>query len=434
MNKILLIIQREYLTRVRKRSFLVMTILGPLLFAGSFAAIIWLSTKQGDEKVIEVLDDSGLFYNKFSSQGSIHYRYINADLSKAKEDLPKSSSYGILHIPDLDINNPRGITFYSEGNPSLDVINSIKRTLKTEIEDLKLTRSGIDRGVLASLKSDVNIVTINLSDQEEAESNAAIASTVGYVASFLIYIFIFIYGTQIMRGVVEEKTNRIVEVIISSIKPFELMLGKIIGIALVGLTQFLLWIVLTMAISTAVLTFFQKDITDTAQLSDHGLEENVAIQDKAENLENFIGSINSINFPFVIGCFIFFFIGGYFLYGALFAAVGSAVDSDADTQQFMFPIVIPLVFAIASLAVVLKDPEGNFAFWMSMIPFTSPVVMMMRVAFNVPTWELLLSMFLLVIGFIFTTWMAARIYRIGILTHGTKINYRVVGKWLFRKN
>lgn len=226
--------------------------------------------------------------------------------------------------------------------------------------------------------------------------------------------------------------------IISSVKPFELMMGKIIGIALVGLTQFMLWILLTAVITGSIMAFFQQDVQqnvrNNSELVENATNGNVDIQERTNTMNQIIESIGTINFPFVIACFIFFFIGGYFLYGALFAAVGSAVDSDADTQQFMFPIVIPLVFAIASLAVVLRDPEGNFAFWMSIIPFTSPVVMMMRVAFNVPDWQLLLSMILLILGFLFTTWLAGRIYRIGILTHGTKINYKVLGKWLFTRN
>jgi ABC-2 type transport system permease protein len=434
MNKILLIIQREYLTRVRKKSFILMTILGPLLFAGSFAAIIWIGSKDGDEKVIDVLDESRLFEGKFTSTGSVQYRYIDSGLNEAKENLSSSSSYGILYIPvNINLDNPQGITFFAEGNPSVEITSSINRTLKNEIEDLKLTRSGLDREVLAGLKTNVSISTINLSDQGEAESNALIASAVGYVSSFLIYMFIFIYGTQIMRGVVEEKSNRIVEVIISSVKPFQLMLGKIFGIACVGLTQFLLWIVLTTVISGSVLAFFQKDaVSEGKEMMEQVSSGQVA--DKSENIAQVVNALNSINFPYVIACFAFFFIGGYLLYGALFAAIGSAVDSDADTQQFMFPIVIPLVFAIASLAVVLRDPDGSFAFWMSMVPFTSPVVMMMRVAFNVPEWQLLLSMFFLILGFIFTTWIAGRIYRIGILSHGTKINYRVLGKWLFMRN
>lgn len=434
MDKILLIIQREYLTRVRKKSFIIMTILGPLLFASSFAAIIWLGTKDGDEKVIDVIDESGLFEGKFTSTGSVHYQYITTDLNEAKENLTQSNSYGILYIPvNINLDNPGGIVFFAEGNPSVEITTSITRTLKNEIEDIKLTRSGLDREILANLKTDVSISTINLSDQGEAESNALIASAVGYVCAFLIYMFIFIYGTQIMRGVVEEKSNRIVEVIISSVKPFQLMLGKIIGIACVGLTQFLLWIVLTMVISGSVLAFFQKDVTaDSREL----VESVSAAQNnqRADNMDQIVNALNAINFPYVIACFVFFFIGGYLLYGAFFAAIGSAVDSDADTQQFMFPIVIPLVFAIASLAVVLKDPDGSFAFWMSIIPFTSPVVMMMRVSFNVPEWQLLLSMFLLIVGFIFTTWIAGRIYRIGILSHGTKINYKVLGKWMFMRN
>ncbi|MDQ3393928.1 MAG: ABC transporter permease [Bacteroidota bacterium] len=434
MNKILLIIQREYLTRVRKKSFIIMTILGPLLFAGSFAAIIWLGSKDGDEKVVDVLDESSLFEGKFNSTGNLKFKYISSGLEEAKENLSKSSSYGILYIPvNLSLDDPKGIVFFAEGNPSVEITSSITRTLKNEIEDLKLTRSGLDREVLAKLKTDVTVSTINLSDQGEAESNALVASAVGYVSSFLIYMFIFIYGTQIMRGVVEEKSNRIVEVIISSVKPFQLMLGKIIGIACVGLTQFLLWIILTTAISLSVLAYFQNDVTADGR----DLMENVSAAQgnmQSEHLEQIVNAFDAINFPYIIACFIFFFLGGYLLYGALFAAIGSAVDSDADTQQFMFPIVIPLVFAIASLAVVLRDPDGSFAFWMSMIPFTSPVVMMMRLSFNVPEWQLFCSMFFLVLGFIFTTWLAGRIYRIGILSHGTKINYRVLGKWLFMRN
>ncbi len=440
MNKIFLIIQREYLTRVKKKSFIIMTFLGPLLFAGSFAAIIWVSMKGGDTKKIEVLDESGLFVNKFTEQGNLVFEYITTDIEQAKKELPEGDTYGILYIPKINLEKPEGIVFFSEGNPSLDITSTISKTLKSEVEEIKLTRSGIDRETLANLKTNITINTINLTETGEEESNAAIASAVGYVSAFLIYMFIFLYGTQIMRGVVEEKTNRIVEVIISSVKPFQLMAGKIIGIALVGLTQFLLWVILTFTISFAVVTFFQKDISaESAMMENMGnrqMADAVGESDQAEpeSFQKIMEAVNTINFPLILGCFMFYFIGGYFLYGSLFAAIGSAVDSDADTQQFMFPIVIPLVFAIASLAVVLRDPDGSFAFWTSIIPFTSPVVMMMRVPFGVSTWELLLSMACLTGGFIFTTWIAGRIYRIGILIHGTKINYKVLGKWIFMKN
>lgn len=433
MHKILLIIEREYLTRVKKKSFIIMTILGPLFFAAIMIIPIWLATQEGDEKVIEVLDESGLFTDSFVEDKNIQYDYINSALQEAKSRVPVQEKYGLLHIPPDALENPGSITFFSEGNPSFDIVVSLERTLKNEIEAIKLTRSGIDKATLETIDTPVSINTINLSDTGEKASSSAISSAVGYFSSILIYFFVFLYGAQIMRGVLEEKTSRIVEVIISSVKPFQLMTGKIIGIAAVGLTQFLLWVLLTVGISSLVGTVFAVDRFSDAQIEQTTSQMPDQDMNQANKINEIFTALDAIDLTTLVVCFVFYFLGGYLLYGGLFAAVGSAVDSDADTQQFMLPISLPLIGSIVMLSAIIKDPGGSLAFWMSMIPFSSPVVMMMRIPFGVPLWEILLSMAFLIAGFIFTTWIAGRIYRIGILMHGAKVNYKVMAKWLFMK-
>jgi ABC-2 type transport system permease protein len=435
MNKIGLIIRREYWTRVRKKSFIIMTILGPLIFAGIVFVPIWLaSSESSDEKVIAVIDESGLLQNSFSSDedSNIQYEYITLSLNQAKEDFPTSNHYGLLYIPELDLDDPQGITFFAESNPSIQLLRNIRQTVRQNIRDLKLERSSISRETLEALETNVEISTINLTQAgEEQQGNAEVASAVGYIGAFLIYIFIFLYGAQVMRGVIEEKSSRIVEVIISSVRPFQLMVGKVIGVASVGLTQFLLWVGFTLLIVNIAGSFF-PDITADPSTTAVPMTQMPENSPELEAMQDFSSIFGSVNLPLLIGCFIFYFLGGYLMYGALFAAVGSAADSDTDTQQFMLPVSAPLIISIVTLAAILNEPNGTLAFWMSMIPFTSPVVMMMRIPFGLPTWELLLSMALLIGGFIFTTWIAAKIYRIGILTYGTKVNYKTIGKWLFQ--
>ena len=428
MHKIGLIISREYLTRVRKKSFIIMTIIGPLLFAALIILPTWLASQEGDLKVIEVLDESGHFSDKFQDTESLVFEYISGDLEAAKERVPNESTFGLLYIPAIDIDQPTGISLYTLSNPSIVMVKTIERTIKNELEEIKLTNSGIDKETLAALKADISIATISLSvTGEEKASNSGAASVAGYVGALLIYFFIFYYGAQIMRGVIEEKTNRILEVIISSVRPMQLMLGKIIGVAAVGLTQFVLWVMLTLAISSLVTALIGIDAAASPQMAQAG---DVPMSE----IDSIMSSLTSLNFGLIVGVFLFYFLGGYLMYGALFAAVGSAVDSDADSQQFMFPITIPLIFSIVVLGAVLKDPDGSLAFWMSMIPLTSPVVMMMRTPFGVPEWQLALSMLLLIGGFLFTSWVAGRIYRVGILMHGTKVNYKTLAKWFVLKN
>jgi ABC-2 type transport system permease protein len=298
---------------------------------------------------------------------------------------------------------------------------------------LKLERSSIDREIIENLKANVSINTINLVDGGEKAGSAGVATIIGYISALMIYFFIFVYGIQILRGVIEEKTSRIIEVIVSSVRPFQLMMGKILGVGAVGLTQFLIWVVLSIAISSGVGSYFNVGQGDPAAVIEN--VDNQAVSDEGnEVVAEIFNAIGSIDIPLLLFAFLFYFLGAYFLYGSLFAAIGSAVDNDTDAQQFQLPITIPLIFSLIVLSAILRDPNGDLAFWLSMVPFSSPIIMMMRIPFGVPAWQIMLSMSLLVAGFIFTTWIASRIYRIGILMHGSKINYRILGKWLLMKN
>lgn len=433
MNKVFLIIKREFVTRVRKKSFIIMTILGPLLFAGVIILPVWLAMRDsGNEKTIEVDDDSGLFVDRLEESSNLKFIYTDIPDDRLFEHALKSNNYGILHIPAAGVNDLKNVVFYAKSNPGIDVKENIQRIINKEIENIKMSRSGLSREMVEQLKGRISINTNVVTESGERSGSAEIATVVGYFGSFLIYFFIFLFGAQVMRGVIEEKTNRIVEIIISSVRPFQLMMGKIIGVASVGLAQFLLWVLLTMAIVFFAQTYFNPDQLAQTQGQVEGLSSQKI--EAAENFQLVFDQINSLPLTTIVAGFIFYFLGGYFLYGALFAAVGSAADSDTDTQQFMLPITIPLILSIVSLSAVLKEPDGNLAFWLSVIPLTSPVVMMMRIPFVIPAWELILSMILLVLGFLFTTWIAGKIYRIGILVHGSRVNYQVLWKWLIMKN
>src|SRR6056297_1742287 len=442
MNKIKLIISREYLTRVKKKSFILMTLLGPILFAALFIGPAWIaSLEDTDVKNIAVIDSSGIFIDKIPETDYIKFEYLeNKTLNEVKKNFSGSDYYGVLQILPSITYEPGAALLYSKKKSSFSVKSHIASSMERELKNKKLRAQGLDEKILKSIESDVSIRTIEWTDDGEAkESSTEIAMAVGYAGGFVIYIFIFMFGAQVMRGVIEEKSSRIVEIIVSSAKPFQLMMGKIVGIALVGLTQFLLWIILTFVIVGGVKTAFFPDLgTKNAQ--------EVVVQDMFEeqdmdqienmqpqNMDQFSGifnSIKSIDFGVIIGSFIFFFLGGYLLYGSLFAAVGSAVDNEADTQQFMFPITIPLILGIFVMINAINTPDSPIAFWFSIIPFTSPIVMMVRIPFGVPYWELALSMGLLILTFLATTWMAGRIYRTGILMYGKKVNYKELWKWI----
>jgi ABC-2 type transport system permease protein len=432
MHKIWLIIQREYLTRVRKKSFVIMTLLGPLLLAMTMIVPVWLASLSDDSETIEVLDESGLFAGKFQNKGDLRFQTVNGSLEEAKSRVKQNEKNSLLYIPKISLDRPEGIKFFSQENASLNTQFNLEEMLRKQIEEQKFARSGVDRSVLDKIKTDININTVNLKEDEEKSSNAGVNTAAGYIGGFLIYMFIFLYGVQIMRGVIEEKTNRIVEVMISSVKPFQLMMGKIAGIAAVGLTQFLLWIMLSFAVVTVVSSRFKVE-----RFSDKKIAETMKTtqnKEQAKEINEILSATHNLNLPLLLGCFIFYFLGGYLLYGALFGAIGSAVDNETDTQQFMLPITIPLIMSfIVAQTVIIKDPNGPVAFWMSVIPFTSPISMMLRLPFGVPGWQIALSMVMLILGFIGTVWIAGRIYRVGILMYGKKVSYRELSKWLFYK-
>lgn len=447
MSKISLIIQREYLSRVKKKSFIIMTILGPVLLAGAFALIIYLMLASGsDVRVIKVLDEARLFEHRLPKSDLIVLEEDTITLDLAKKTFEAKKYYGILYLPDGILTNPNKALFYSEKQASIDVVSFLERSIQKEIETSKLIANNIDEKLLESIKTKVNLNTRKLTDSGEEKSNVGLTSGIGMAGGILIYLFIFIYGIQVMRGVIEEKTSRIVEVIMSSVKPFQLMMGKIIGIALVGLTQFLLWVILTVLISTALQGVFFKDLETKSELLDQKFNQAMPMgapgmmqqpmylpdngESRNQDIKEFYDSLASINIPLLLFAFVFFFLGGYLLYSAMFAAIGAAVDNETDTQQFMFPVTIPLILAYIVGIAGINNPESNLAFWFSIIPFTSPIVMLVRLPFGVPAWELVVSMALLVVTFIFMTWLAGKIYRTGILLYGKKITWKEMGRWL----
>lgn len=445
MNKTLLIIKREYLSRVKKKSFIIMTFLTPLIIAGFYGLIIYFSIKGINDKTdkIAVVNQNKTLTEQLASNKNVTYEYVNQPFEKLKQNLNKSGYDYILLLPDFNIDEPKGIELIGKKQAGLTLDGRISDSIEDLIRDYKLKRSGISQKDLDNLKSKINIKTKKIGDKGEEENSSAGASTViAFVAGVLMFMFIMLYGVQVMRGVIEEKTSRIIEVMISSVKPFQLMLGKIIGIALVGLTQFLLWIVLTFSISAlAVGIFINKDdakkIVSSSQVgsvnpSAQQLQKAALSDGPMGNIQE---SIQNLEIGKIISIFIFYFLGGYLFYSALYAAIGSAVDSETETQQFMMPVMMPLLVGYAlSLSVVTNDPYGSIAFWLSMIPFTSPIAMAVRLPYGVPAWELALSMGILIVGFIGTVWFAARIYRVGILMYGKKASFKEILKWFWYKN
>ncbi|MFN4085499.1 MAG: ABC transporter permease [Spirosomataceae bacterium] len=445
MKNILLIIQREYLTRVRKKSFIIMTILGPLLIGAMYGVIIWAAVTSIDTKKIHVVDESGLFQSKFNPSQEFVYTYDNQmSLDSAKSKFKDSGWDALVFIPESIYTNPKGVKIFAEKGVPLELQTTIERNIEREIETMKLTEAGITQSVLKDAKMDVSTETISLSDQGEKKSSAAAASAIGFFCAFLVYMAVFIYGAQVMRGIMEEKTSRIVEVIISSVRPFQLMIGKIVGVALVGLTQFGLWIVLSLGVfslGSKVLgdqmnSYSAVSEQQIAQLPPEAQEmarQKMQASTSSAVMPEIFEALETLPVATIVISFLFYFLGGYLLYSALFGAIGSAVDAETDTQQFMLPITIPIIASFVFAQFVLRDPNGPLAIWLSMIPFTSPIIMMVRIPFGVPIWQIAVSISLLIGGFIFTTWLASRIYRVGILMYGKKVTWKEMAKWLFYK-
>ncbi len=435
MNKVLLIIQREYLTRVKKKSFLLMTFLVPALIIGMYALIAYLSVNGADKATeVQVYDESEIFTSEFKNTETVSFSAGKTSFAEAKKEAATNEEGFILHIPK-DIEQLSKVELYSKKKLGLSTLSTINNQLEEILRNKQLKDAGIDAKTLATIKPDISIDSKELTAEGEKDSSAGAAYAIGFAAAILIYMSLFIYGSQVMRGVIEEKTSRIVEVIISSVKPFQLMLGKIIGIGLVGLTQFTLWIVLSTTLVGTASKILLKDKVSSVKTELVEGKQNKAIAEASTNPAlTVINAVKTLNLTYIFSCFLVYFLGGYLIYSALFAAVGSAVDNETETQQFMLPITLPLLFTyIMSFTFILNNPDSSLSFWLSIIPFTSPIAMMVRLPFGVPDWQLALSIILLIGGFILTTWIAAKIYRVGILMYGKKASYKELAKWLFYK-
>jgi ABC-2 type transport system permease protein len=402
-----------------------MTLLSPVLIVAAILLPFLLTTiTDPNLKTVTVFDQTGKYASAFQSNESYHFEMIG----EAKAD---ANNYALIIISDDLAVNPDAVCIYAENQVGLEFKSYVAGLLNSFVEDEKLTSYNIPnlKQLIEQSKTSVNIRTVQWSEDgtKGVETSSEVALIVGMIAAFLIYMFVLIYGAQVMRGIVEEKTNRIVEVIISSVKPFQLMMGKIIGIALVGLTQFLIWIVLTVAIVAAigVGSVNPSDLQETALLSTQSAQEQLSAQ--------LLASLSFFDFKAITIYFVIYFLCGYLLYASLFAAIGAASDTETDTQQFMIPLMIPIIFALYAAIYSASSPDAPLAFWTSIIPFTSPIVMMVRIPMGVALWEILLSLLVLFSSFVATTWIAAKIYRTGILMYGKKITYKELWKWLRAK-
>lgn len=441
MNKILLIIRREYLTRVKKRSFIIMTILGPILMALVMILPVYLSQKSDRVYRLIVVDETEIFRDKLNETRSLKFDYLDIDIATARNIVNDRGYDGILYIMQESLTKVNAPIFFENqiGISNIEYIRSEMQNILDEVQ--LLAEFGITKQELDTRKIKVDVGLID--NKTEAVGNPFELSILSIAGGLIIYFFIFMFGSQVMRGVIEEKTSRIVEIIISSVRPFQLMMGKIIGVAMVGLTQFILWIVLTAALVGIVAVAFPTSFTDESLIQqqipgpDNGVipSDNLAINPEINPfIESLYSLIDRIPIATIIFTFLFYFLFGYLIYSAMFAAIGSAVDNEADTQQFMLPVTIPMVLGIVMSSFIMNNPQGPVAFWFSIIPFTSPIVMMMRIPFGVPVWELAFSMLILVLSFLAMTWVAGKIYRTGILMYGKKPTWGELWKWIRYSN
>lgn len=435
MSKVWLIIKREYFTRVRNKTFILSTILLPLFFIGFIAASAYLSVKGDSVHTIAVNDSNGIFKNNFKSEKGITYAFPSG---VSAENFKEKGYSAFLRIP-LHFDSPGdSILLTSYKSLGLSTEDRIKDQIDLAIRNRAFLAKNIDKKILDS----INGLEVQKLYQFRAEikkgnttekANSGLAYGIGFGSGILIYLTLFIYGAAVMRGVMEEKMNRIAEVIVSSVRPFQLMVGKIIGIAAVGLTQLLIWFVLIVVLSSALSAFLSPDTLQHAQDANSAMggSNNSAAVNFLSAKSNFIGA----NWSLIIPCFMFYFVGGYLFYAALFAAVGSVVNEDPqEAQSLMLPITMPIILSFVIMTSAAAKPDTPIAVWASMIPFSSPIVMMARIPSGVPFWQLALSMISLVAGFILTTWLAAKIYRTGILLYGKKVTFREMARWLFRKS
>lgn len=433
MNKLKLIIKREFLAKVKNKSFIIMTILSPLMAVGLIALIIFLNEKNSEEiRTVAFVDESQKFSDTFTDSKALKYIDLSGLGVEEAREKTKEFYYGLLVIPKSDSLSQlsNGITFYSNETPSLTVLSSIESKLENKIRNLKIEQLQIDVDKIKAAETKVTIASENFLGEKSSKIGSMLRMFAGGGFGYLIFMFIIIYGTSVMRSVIEEKTSRIIEVIISSVKPFQLMMGKIIGNAMAGILQFIIWAIIGGLLLFAITTYFGvgEVSSNSAQMAPEMVQQ---MQDSSNNdLQLVLLEIKNLPILTMFFSFIIYFLGGYLIYSSIYAAIGAAVDSETDTQQFMMPVLMPLVIAIYVGFSVIENPHGPIAIAFSLFPLTSPIVMLMRIPFGVPWWQLITSILLLIVTFIGMVWFAAKIYRVGILMYGKKPTYKEIYKWL----
>ncbi len=437
MDKLKLIIKREFIAKVRNKTFIVMTFLSPLLMVGMIALVAILTKSSLEKKhTIAYVDASNMFaINDFNNDDkTIEYKNISVtDLESAKRLAQEGEYYGLLYIPkENNIGElAKNIQFFSEDSPNMVVLESIERTLKDKLQVLKRKELGIDVKLLKKSKVNVAIKLLNYSGERTSKLINGLKMAFGIGAGYLLMMFIIIYGNMVMRSVIEEKTSRIIEVIISSVKPFQLMLGKVIGTASAGLLQFFIWSIVLSIIMVIASAIFGVEMSTNVPLQSTPEQMELVKNAMGSEIEILVTEIWKLPLGLMFFMFFFYFLGGYLLYSSIYAAIGAAVDNETDTQQFMMPVILPLMLGVyVGFSSVIGDPHGTIATVFSMIPLTSPIVMLMRIPFGVPWWQLVVSMSLLIITFVGVIWLAAKIYRVGILMYGKKPSYKELYKWL----
>ncbi len=434
MSNLKLIIKREFIARVRNRTFVVMTFLSPLIFVGMISLITWLATLNNDEiRQVALFDETGLFLSDFNNIENIDYTdYSSLTIEAAKDSVVSKKMYGLLYIPKKHSNRElaSSIQFYAEEAPNISILNDIEEIIASKLTNQNFEEKGLDLNVIENSKAKVNIQIENFSGEKTSKMANYVKMFFGGAAGYFLMMFIIIYGNMVMRSVIEEKSNRIIEIIISSVKPIQLMLGKILGTSFAGIAQFAIWVILGGILMAVGTMFFNIDMNQTNMEDAVKLVEETHGGMMANVAELFI-EIKRLPLGTLVISFLIYFIGGYFLYSSIYAAIGAAVDSETDSQQFMLPIILPLMLGIyVGFFSVIENPHGTVSTVFSMIPLTSPIVMLMRIPFGVPWWEVVLSILLLVGSIIFMVWLAGKIYRVGILMYGKKPSYKELFKWL----
>ncbi|MCP9198360.1 ABC transporter permease [Gramella sp. GC03-9] len=427
MRNLRLIIHREYLARIRNRTFIVMTFLSPLIFVGMILLIAYLSMLNSTEqKIIGIHDDSGMFASEFKDTKNVQYLdYSGRDLADARQEVLTNEYFGLIHISSAP-GEKTNVEFFGKDTPGFGTIENIEKTISDKLTREQLIDKGIDVSEIDKARAKVNIDIQNFAGERSSKMSNYIKMFFGGAAGYLLMMFIIIYGNMVMRSVIEEKTNRIIEIIVSSVKPIQLLLGKVVGTSLAGITQFVIWVLLGTVLLFGISSFLGID-----PLAAQTPASTVVDQVPQPEINQLMVDILNLPYASLITFFFIYFISGYFLYSAIYAAIGAAVDSETDTQQFMFPIILPLILGIyVGFFSVVENPHGTVSTIFSIIPLTSPIVMLMRIPFGVPWWEILISIVVLIGTNIAVLWISAKIYRVGILMYGKKPTYKEIYKWL----